>query len=277
MEYKTIKTNASGLGLLTGIVVFGFFIWGIHYALGPDEVLLRTMLLIPTYLGLVIYCILLLGSLILVYSTDEKGLTVRWGFSKKKIFWNQIEEIIRVEGEANFFSIFGGGWRGYMAGLYHVKGIGPVRMYATKTEEGFLYIKTKQGFYGLTPQEQNLMAETIAKETNLVISTINMKALPEEVKGVSYKEDSFYNLLYKINLVFIVGYALYLAVFFPGSGLNRFVILLLVLALALFFFNVSNAKRLYHFSSGGGYFLLVLSIAITGLFFILSFGEISLR
>ncbi|HOQ10579.1 MAG TPA: hypothetical protein PLG09_10695, partial [Syntrophomonadaceae bacterium] len=85
-----------------------------------------------------------------------------------------------------------------------------------------------------------------------------------------------YRLLFILNIVFLLAFAVYLAVFFPGSGAPPIVVLLLVLAIALFFFNISNAGRLYQFSEMGGYILLIIGLAVTGIFIILSLSEISL-
>jgi hypothetical protein len=69
-------------------------------------------------------------------------------------------------------------------------------------------------------------------------------------------------------------FAVYLAIFFPGSDAPKFVILLLVLALVLFIFNASNAKRLYQFSTQGAYITLLIGLAVTGTFIILSLSQV---
>jgi hypothetical protein len=66
-----------------------------------------------------------------------------------------------------------------------------------------------------------------------------------------------------------------MVLFYPGSGAQPFTVLLLVLALALYFFNVSNASRLYNFSEQGGYILMGVGLAVTGTFLILALSEIS--
>ena len=103
-------------------------------------------------------------------------------------------------------------------------------MFGTDASKGFLYLKTAKGYYGLTPQDKHL-ANMIAEKFPEV-ETVNMNELSEEVKGKSLMEDNFYRLLYILNIIFIVGFALYLAIFFPGSGAPNFVVLLLVLAIA---------------------------------------------
>ena len=275
LEYKAIKTKAGIFGLLAGIIIWGFFIWGINYALGPTDVLLRVMLLVPTFIGLGVYCFLLLGAFILSYSTTDKALIINWGLTKKKIFWKQVEEIVHIEGKANLFPIISGSWPGYMVGLYFIGAIGSVRMFATKAEEGFLYIKTNQGFYGLTPENAGPLMENISQASNLPVKTINMNDLPIEVKGVHYSEEPFFNILHKLSFGLLIIFGLYLGIMFIRTWVYPFIILLLVLAAALYFFNISNAKRLYYFSPRGGLVMLFISIAITGLLFIITLNELT--
>jgi len=83
-------------------------------------------------------------------------------------------------------------------------------------------------------------------------------------------------MLLKLNVAILVVFIVYLGLFYPSADVSRLIIILPVLAVAIFFFNLSNASRLYHFSSNGGYALLMMGIAINGIFFILSLAEISM-
>ena len=187
--------------------------------------------------------------------------------------------MIRVEGQSTLCPIIGADWPGYRVGIYLVKGIGPIRMYTTYPDDGFIFIKSEVGFFGLTPPAEmyERMLQYIAQKAEKEIEVVNMDELPEEVKGQSEKSDFTYKLLKNLNVWMLLAYGAYLLIFFPGSGAPKLVILLLVLAIALFFFNTSNAARLYHFSPGGGYAILALGILVNGIFFIVSFGEISLK
>lgn len=275
MIFKTKKSAGFWVGLVFGVVIFGFCLWGIGYSLGEEDQVLKVLLYVPAYLFLGIFILLLIGAANHNYRLEDQGFIINWGFRKIFVPWQDVNQIIKVEGRSNFFSVLGFSWPGYIVGLYSVKGIGTVRMYGTRHEDGFIYLKTNRGFFGLTP-EDNSMITTIAEKAEKSIETININELSEEEAGTSPKEDNFYNLLLKLNIFFLALFALYLAIFYPGSGAPRFTILLLVLAIGLFFFNIGNASRLYQFSSMGGYFLLVLSIAVTGTFLILSLSEISL-
>lgn len=266
-------------GILMGLVVFGFSFWGIGYSLGPQDATLKLLLYIPAYLFLFVYIFLLLSAFNLNYRIEDNGLVITWGLSKIHIAWQEIENIIKVDGKSNLYSLFGMSWPGYMVGLYAAKGLGTARMYATNPWDGFIYLKTSKGFFGITPVEEASpgLLQSIAEKSQKAIEHINMDTMDPEIKGESMQDDNFYHILFRLNIIFLAVFALYLAIFFPGSGAPPFTILLLVLALALFFFNVGNAGRLFQFSSTGGYVLQVIGLAVTGLFIILALSEITLR
>jgi len=278
MVVKLNKVRGIWFGLIMGVVIFGFSLWGIDFSLAPADKTLRLLLYIPAYLFLFIYVVLWLGLLNLHYRADEKGLTIIWGLRRIVIPWEAMDNVVQVKGRSNLYSLLGVSWPSYMIGLYNAKGLGPVRMYGTDPWEGFLYIKSKQGFFGLTPSAEQMqpLLDYIAANGQKEIETVHMEAMPREIRGQNMLEDGFYRILFTLNIVFLVGFAIYLAICFPGSGAPNFTILLLVLAIALFFFGISNAGRLYQFSDTGGYVLLLISVGVTGLFWILALSEITL-
>lgn len=275
MRIKAMPSKAFWLGIVFGTMIFAFVFWGIDYSLGPGDEALKVALLLPAYLFAGIFVLMLIGSYAISYRIEGDILLINWGIRTIKVPLDQVNEVIRVSGKSNMFSILGVSWPGYMVGLYQVKGLGPVRMYATQPQQGFVYLKTNIGFFGLTPADDTLI-NTIAQRTEKEITVVDMNNMPEEIKGKSMQEDGFYRLLFILNIAFLLAFAVYLALFFPASGAQPFVILLLVLAVALFFFNISNAGRLYQFSEMGGYILLIIGIAVTGIFLILAISEISL-
>lgn len=275
MKFKTKKSYGAWFGLLLGLVVFGFCIWGVNFSLADGDKTLKIMIEVLIYLFLGIYLIIIIGAFNTYYIVDDAGIKIKWGLRSTTIPWEDMQGIVKVKGQSNYFSIFGVSWPGYIAGLYNIKGLGTAKIYGSDISEGFLYLKTSMGYYGLTPRD-NTLYEHIATQINSDIEHVDMDELPEEEKGKGLMEDRFYRLMFYMNIIFLVGFALYLAIFFPGSGAPNVVILLLVLAIGLFFFNVSNAARLYQFNETGGFILLVLGVAITGIFIILSLSEISL-
>jgi len=275
MTFKAKKSFGAWFGLLFGMIVYGFTIWGIGYSLDETDKALKILLYIPTYLLMVVYVYLILGAFNLKYQIDEDHFILTWGVAKKHIAWNEFDEIIEIKGHGNFFPFLAITWPGYIVGLFQLKGIGPVRMYGTHAKEGFLYLKTQRGFLGITPQDGTL-AQAIAEKAGKEIKIIDMDAMPIEEKGEDMHEDRFFKLYYRLNVILLGVYALYIAIFYPGSTAPKFVILLLVLAISLFLFNVGNAKRLYQFSDQGGYMTLLIGLAVTGIFLILSISQISM-
>ncbi len=275
MKLKTQRTYGPWIGLFLGLLVFGFCIWGVNFALADGDEVLKLLIEIPIYFFLVLYIIILIGAFNTYYFCDDTGIKIRWGLYKIFIPWQKVEGVTKIEGKSNLFSILGVSWPGLIVGLYQVKGLGTAKMFGTNPNQGFMYLRTKLGFYGLTP-ESDEMYKIIAERSNTEIETLDMDSLSVDEKGEGLMEDNFYRFLFYLNIAFLTIFALYLLVFFPGSGAPNFIVLLLVLAVGLFFFNISNAARLYQFSDTGGYILLLLGLAITGIFIILSLSEITL-
>jgi len=273
MTYRPKKAYGGWVGLVLGLVIFGFIIWGINYSVDDSDNTLKLLLIVPTYLFLVLYVYLLFGAFTLNHKMEQDALVIIWGLQRKRITWDQFDEIIEVKGRANLQPFLAVSWWGYTLGLYSVRGLGSVRMYATHTDEGFLYLKTKKGFYGITPEDHALRAVLIDK-TGKTLQSVDMDKMSSDDKGECLHEDRFFDMYYKLNLIFLGIFAGYLGIFFPGSGAPKFTILLLVLAVVLFIFNVANAKRLYQFSSQGAYLTLLIGLAVTGIFIILSFSAV---
>ena len=279
MEYRAKPGKGVWLTVFVVVAAFALALWGIEYSLDPEDRVLKIMLLAPTYLFMAIFAFLVVGAFNLSYRVGEKGLSLQWGAYTKVVPWKEITHVIKVVGKCNLCSIIGADWPGYQVGIYIAKGLGPIRLYATYPDEGFIYIKSNVGFFGITPPAEMYeeMLQYIAQHAGKEIEVIDMDEIPEELKGQSEKDDYTFRLLKSINVWMLLAYGIYLLVFFPGSGAPKLVILLLVLAIGLFFFNTSNAARLYQFSPGGGYAILALGIMVNGIFFIVSFGEITLK
>ncbi|MDD3024684.1 MAG: PH domain-containing protein, partial [Syntrophomonadaceae bacterium] len=215
MEFNPKKANGIFFGLLMGVVVFGFCFWGIDFSLGPNDRTLKIMLYIPAYLFLFIYLILITGLLNMSYRVEQDGLIIKWGIVRIKIAWDEIQSINKIVGKSNMSSLFGSSWPGYMVGLYSVNGVGAARMFATFPQQGFIYIKTTRGFYGLTPADSKFI-DVLSEKSKIFIDTIDMEEMDPEIMGKSMQDDSFYRILLGLNIFFLGLFAAYLAIFFPG-------------------------------------------------------------
>lgn len=278
MDYKSRKSYGAWYGLIVGGAVFGICLWGIGFSLDEEDKVLKLMLLIPAYLFMVIYAGFLFAAFTLKYQTNEQGLLIKAGVRRVAIDYDGINEIIKIKGKLNLFSLIGANWPGFKIGLFTLRGIGPILMYATNLGEELLCIRSQRGLTGITPADDvyDELLKTLETRSGQEATIFDTESIPEEQRGENVREDYFFKLLLRINVIMLLAYGLYLAIAFPGSGAPNFIILLLVLALALFFFNIGNAERLYQFSSTGGYALLAIGILVTGIFFILTLGELSL-
>lgn len=275
MNFAPKKSNGKWIGLLIVVTVFTFIIWGINYSLEPDDLAFRIVLYIPVYVFLMFFAHVLLGAFALTYKVRDELLIISLGVAKINVKWDNIDEIIQVKGKVNFFPLFSVNWPGYILGLFTAKGVGSVRMFATHTDEGFIYLKTKRGFFGITPQDPKLL-DIIVEKSGKELQIIDMEEIPKEDKGKPASEDKFFSLLYKLNIIFLLILLSYMAIFYPGSDAPKMVVLFSVIALSLVIFNTGNASRLFQFSEQGGYTLLFLSLAVTGIFFILALSVITL-
>ncbi len=270
MDLGVKVSRGKWIGLMAGFLLFAFILWGINYSLGPDDLVLKLMLYFPAFLCLGIYLIVLLGNFNLRYKIEDDYFVLKWGLGQRKIIWEDIAQVKKVEGKANFFSLIAVSWPGYKAGYYIIKGIGAAKMFATDTEEGFILLVTNKATFGIKPQSLDA-GDILAEKSGKELIQVKVEEIPLQQRGVDPEEDRLYSFLLKTNYAVMALYIIFMALFFPGSAAPDITILLVIFALVLFFFNISNANRLIHFSVIGGYFLLLLCFVVTTIFFVLSF------
>lgn len=270
MVYKPKNAYGGLFGLFMGIVLFSFAIWGINYALGePSDRALKMMLLVPTYMFAVVYAYLVLGAFFIRYKIEENGLVIVWGLSRRKIAWSDINEIIDVKGRANLFPLLATAWRGYMYGAYTARGVGTLRMIATVVNDGFICLKTKRGIFGITPADPAFLSQ-IASKCNKTAEIIDMDHMDPETYGKAIHKDDHFALFVRLNQIFLVILAVLVFGFALSTGAPKIIVLLLVLAMALYVFNAGNASRLYQFSPTAADATLLLALMVNGIFIILS-------
>lgn len=272
MENAGKKVNIKkSPGLLIGLglfIIFPFCFWGINYSLKPEDQLLKVVLYFPALVFMIIHIYILISATTMSYHVDNLGLIMRRGFREKRLSWSSINEIVEIKGKADFYPILGVSWPGLKHGAYTVSGIGPVKMYATGAENGFLCLKTSQGLFGLTPADESLQTE-ISQHTGLEIKTIEM-ANDSNFMELHISQDLLFKFVYYLNLSLLILLGVLLGWKLIFSNLNHMLILLLILSIALFFFNSSNAYRIYIYSRIGACMIMCIGIIVNMLFIILS-------
>jgi len=276
MNFKPKKGGGALWGLLLGSGGFGTVIWAVHFSLvQPDERLLKWLLLTPSYLLAAVFFYLLLGAVLMNYKVDEGGITVTWGLRSIHVPWPDLTRVVRVTGRKNLGNLIGISWPGYMVGTYHLKGLAPVKMFATRTRDEVVVLETTRGYLGLTPADASGFIAEVQRRSGKESEVLDTSDLSEEVMGNIASEDMVYMGLYALNLVLLAGLIAYQAVFFPGSGASRTVVLLPALGIGVLAFNIGNASRVYQFVPSGAYLIWALSLVIMLTFLTLSVVTIS--
>ncbi len=271
MVCKPVKFKGLILGLLLAGFFFGITIWGINFALGPEDKVFRLMLLIPTYVILFGFAVVWLGLATIKYRANDDGLAIFWAFKRYTIPWSEISEVMSVSGRLNFVNFFGISWPGYIAGIYEVRGVAICKIFGTNLKQ-LLVINSGPMSYGITPSQE--FANLIAERSTNKLTSVDLYDLPDEVIGKVISEDLLYIGLFALNIICLTFFMIYLGIFFPGSGATSMVILLLVLAWALLAFNMVNATRLYHYAPVASYALWSVDLIINITFLVISMSMI---
>ncbi len=267
MVCKPVKLRGLLVGILLAAFFFGTVIWGIKYALGPEDKTFEMMLLGPAYAMLLVYTCLWLGLATTKYMASNDGLVIAWLHKRYTIPWSEITEVIKVNGRLNLISFLGVSWPGYIAGTYDLKGVGTCKLFGTDLEQ-LLVIKAGPISFGITPSREFI--ELIAERSQREVTVLDLYDVADDIIGKMINEDLVYLGLFAINILCVVFIMIYLGIFFPGSGADPTVILLLVLSLAIFAFNMVNASRLYHYIPVAAYGLWLVGIIINITFLVIS-------
>lgn len=271
MVCKPAKFKGLLMGILLGVFFFGTVIWGVKYALGPEDRLFEIVLLGPAYLFLLAFIVIWLGLATMKYKAEEDGLVISWLYKRYTIPWSDITELIKVSGRLNLISFLGVSWPGYIAGTYDIKGIATSKVFGSDLDQ-LLIIKAGPIAYGITPSDEFI--QLIAERSHREVTPLDTYDLPDDVIGKMINEDLIYLGLQAINILVIVFLMIYLAIFFPGSGANPRIILLLVLALGIFVFNMINASRLFHYVPMAAYLLWLVGVIINIAFMVISMSVV---
>ncbi len=140
-----------GLGLLVALsLADGFLVRG---ALGaPVNLLLfwRGLAVLATLPLLALVGYVCYGLANLTYRVERNGIVIRWAASHDVVPMGDIREIVPFPaGDGRLAA--GIGWPGYRIGQAQVKGVGPVRLYATCEPERALLIRTREQAYLISP------------------------------------------------------------------------------------------------------------------------------
>ena len=114
---------------------------------------------------LILYC--LYGLLSLSYTLDRNGLTIRWGALLHSIPMDSIERVAPASELGASTRFWGIAWPGYRIGPGQLKGVAPLRAYATRPLAKQLLVVTPSAVYGISPADPHAFLADFTRRKNL--------------------------------------------------------------------------------------------------------------
>ena len=266
---------------------FGIFIiltsalaWGLSYALAGSSALIKAMLFIPFGIFALIGLYVVLAFFNIKYVITDTALEITWGLFRKVIPWTSIKTIEKVEGMPKVWGVFGASWPGYYAGVFNITGMGVMSIFGTQLEDHLVVIRTEKGVFGITPVLGQCFLDIIQRKAHLVARITDLDENEESLLQPIPGEDNIYLALAGLNILCLLALVAYMVAFFPSAVLAaaalgtmpppRELILLPVIALAVFLISLSSAPKMYQNAPAGGYIMWGLGIIISLSFLTLS-------
>ena len=116
-------------------------------------------------IALILYC--LYGLLTLSYTLDRNGLIIRWGALLQSIPMGNIERVAPASELGASTRFWGLAWPGYRIGPGQLKGVAPLRAYATRPLAKQLLVVTPSTVYGISPKDPQAFLADFSRRKNL--------------------------------------------------------------------------------------------------------------
>jgi hypothetical protein len=286
-QFKPIPTLGGIMGFGIYVIVTTGLVGGLTYALAESSNLIKAMLFIPFSLFALISLYVVLSFFKIKYVISDSALEISWGLTRKVIPWSSVKTIEKVIGMPKVWGVFGARWPGYHVGAFNITGLGVMTIIGTQLEDNLVVLRTEKGVFGITPVHGNCFMDVIQRKTNLIAQIINLDENKESLLQNVPSEDNVYLGLAGLNLICLLAFITYLAAFFPSAvqaavaagipGPPRELVLLAVIAAAVFLINLGSASKLYQNAASAGYMMWGLGIFINLFFitisvFVLGFG-----
>ena len=285
-KYKPVPTLGGILGFVVYIVLATSMAGGLSFALAESSVAVKIMLLIPFGIFALLGLYVILSFFNIKYLVTDTGLEITWGFFHKTIPWTSVLSIEKVVGLPKIWGVFAASWPGYNAGAFNITGLGVMTIIGTQVEDNLIVLRTDNGVYGVTPVHGQCFLDFIQRKSRMIAQVIDLDENKESLLQPVPSEDNIYLALAGLNLVCLLGFIAYLMAFFPGAvqaamlqgvpGPPRELVLLAVIAAAVFLINLGTAPKLYQNMAAGGYLLWGIGIFINLFFLSLSVYVIGL-
>ncbi len=279
-KYKPVPTLGGILGFVVYIVLATAMAGGLSFALAEASMAIKIMLLIPFGIFALLGLYVILSFFNIKYLVTDTALEITWGFFHKTIPWSSVQSIEKVVGLPKVWAVFAASWPGYSAGAFNITGLGVMTIIGTQVEDNLIVLRTSNGVYGVTPVHGQCFSEIIQRKSRMIAQVVDLDENEESLLQPVPSEDNVYLALAGLSLVCLLAFIAYLVAFFPGAmqaamlqglpGPPRELVLLGVIAAAVFLINLATAPKLYLNMAAGGYLLWGIGIFINLFFLSLS-------
>jgi len=279
-KYKPVPTLGGIFGFGIYVILATSLAGGLSFALVESGLLVKTMLLLPFGIFALVGLYVVLSFFNIKYIVSDTAIEITWGFFHKTIPWSSIKSIDKVVGLPKVWGVFAARWPGYHAGAFNITGLGVMTIIGTQVEDNLIIFRTENGVYGVTPVHGQCFLEIVQRKSHLIAQCIDLDENKESLLQSVPSEDNIYLALAGLNVVCLLGFIAYLLAFFPGAvqaalvqgvpGPPRELVLLAVIATAVFLINLGTAPKLYQNMAAGGYLMWGIGIFINLFFLTLS-------
>lgn len=231
-----------------------------------------TLLLIPLVLFIFVGLVVIMGFYTISYQITPEHLVIKWNFFTKKIKWTAIRDIQQIKGAPKAWAVFGANWPGYCVGAFAISGLGVMTLFATRLESKLVLFRTSEGIYGITPENVDDFLLAVQDKAKQHVFAVNLDDIREAVEQKLPFEDLIYLAMLGLNLISLIGFIGYLAIFFPRGAADppRDLVLLAIIALAAFLINLGSSRKIYQNMPAGSYLLWLTGLFLTLMFFFIS-------
>lgn len=268
-KFKTPKTHGFLVGLVGGVLSFTVLIIIIRVVLLPEEHTLKMLFYAPLiFLGF-LYLYFLSGSVYCCYELTNKSVMLNHGPEHVNIPYQDVKQIQILQGKPVYYPIVGMSWPGHMMGLYLLMGVGAVRLYAAKLDNGSVLLRTKLANFIIMPEKLEML-EILSTASGVPVEILDLDELSGDFHTYNLYNDLAVKALKFVNLVGLMIFLGFLLVYLPENLNCKKLVLLLVLDVLLMWANFSNTKRLYPYSRLAAILMQVISLLFTAIFVLIS-------
>lgn len=152
--------------IITGIVAFPILLTLRLGIQGPAATLrvfhLSMTAVVLLVSGMFVYLLYALKTM--QYEITPDDLIIRWGAARVRVPLGRIKGVEKVPGTMTGIRTFGVSWPGYYVGVFRMRGLGKVDMFATRLKGEVVLVHTAERSFVLTPEDMDPFVQQLEQQ-----------------------------------------------------------------------------------------------------------------